>query len=32
MKNKYILLEMNQRNEIRTDVNMAIKKWRSMSD
>lgn len=25
MKNKYILLEMNQRNEIRADVNMAIK-------
>ncbi len=25
MKNKYILLEMNQRNEIRADVNMTIK-------
>ncbi len=25
MKNKYILLEMNQRNEIRADVNMSIK-------
>ena len=25
MKNKYILLKMNQRNEIRADVNMAIK-------
>ena len=25
MKNKYILLEMNQRNEIRADVNMAMK-------
>ena len=25
MKNKYILLEMNHRNEIRADVNMAIK-------
>lgn len=25
MRNKYILLEMNQRNEIRADVNMAIK-------
>lgn len=25
MKNKYILLEMNQRNEIGADVNMAIK-------
>lgn len=25
MRNKYILLEMNQRNEIRADVNMTIK-------
>lgn len=25
MKNKYILLEMNQRNKIRAEVNMAIK-------
>lgn len=25
MRNKYILLEMNPRNEIRADVNMAIK-------
>ena len=25
MKNKYILLEMNHRNEIRADANMAIK-------
>lgn len=25
MRNKYILLEMNQRNEIRADVNMRIK-------
>lgn len=25
MKNKYILLEMNQRNEIRADVNISIK-------
>lgn len=25
MKNEYILLEVNQRNEIRVDVNMAIK-------
>lgn len=25
MRNKYILIEMNQRNEIRADVNMAIK-------
>lgn len=25
MKNKYILPEMNQRNEIRADVNMAMK-------
>lgn len=25
MRNRYILLEMNQRNEIRADVNMAIK-------
>ena len=25
MRNKYILLEMNQLNEIRTDVDMTIK-------
>ena len=25
MKNKFILLELNQRNEIRADVNMTIK-------
>lgn len=31
MRNKYILLEMNQRNEIRAHVNMKISPYDSMN-